>query len=489
VSDVRVVIVGAGIAGVHCAVRLLQGGIRAQVYEASDRVGGRMYTGRGIYTDQVCELGGELIDSNHDTMWALCAELGLTLDDRTTQLGDGIWWLGGERVAEETLVEQLVALAPALARDVRRADTDDDAFDELDATTLRDWLDDNCAELPELSLAIEAAYVGEFGLEIDRQSALNLLYLIDGETTDAFHVIGDSDERWHVHEGNDAVVTGLAAMLEADQIATGHTLVALSGAGPYTLTLSTSDGDVVVEADHVVLALPFSTLRRVDTSLSAEKRAVVDALGYGTNAKVMGGFSSHAWLVHGCDGDIASDQWFQATWDSAIGQAGDGAILTNFLGGDAAGEAEAAGAEPWMDGVAGALDTLLPGVTAAYTGVVAGMFWASVPTALGSYACYLPGQWAIAEGLGVREGNIHFCGEHTSYEWQGWMEGAAQSGALVAAEVLEDAGLPLPGELLAVLGDALSLPQMTYRAWRWPWLSPPERRAVVRRLRLPAIAL
>ncbi len=45
----RVAIVGAGLAGLHAAYRLLQAGVRAQVYEASTRVGGRMFTARSLY--------------------------------------------------------------------------------------------------------------------------------------------------------------------------------------------------------------------------------------------------------------------------------------------------------------------------------------------------------------------------------------------------------------------------------------------------------
>jgi monoamine oxidase len=41
----------------------------------------------------------------------------------------------------------------------------------------------------------------------------------------------------------------------------------------------------------------------------------------------------------------------------------------------------------------------------------------------------------------IRVGNLHFCGEHTTVEWQGWMEGAAVSGIDAAKEVATDLGL------------------------------------------------
>src|SRR4029077_17440216 len=63
-SGARVAVVGAGIAGLTCAYRLQRAGVRVRIYEAQERVGGRMFSGRGLFADgQVVELGGELIDS------------------------------------------------------------------------------------------------------------------------------------------------------------------------------------------------------------------------------------------------------------------------------------------------------------------------------------------------------------------------------------------------------------------------------------------
>src|SRR4051812_34443384 len=78
----RVVIVGAGLAGLSCAYQLKQAGYRADVYEASDRVGGRCWTRRGDFAEgQVAERGGELIDQGHQAVRQLAQSLGLSLDN------------------------------------------------------------------------------------------------------------------------------------------------------------------------------------------------------------------------------------------------------------------------------------------------------------------------------------------------------------------------------------------------------------------------
>src|SRR6188472_1885202 len=80
-ATVPVVVVGAGLAGVHAAYRLKQARVGVAVYEASSRVGGRTFTLRGAFPDgQIAEMGGELIDTNHAAMFALAEELGMTLD-------------------------------------------------------------------------------------------------------------------------------------------------------------------------------------------------------------------------------------------------------------------------------------------------------------------------------------------------------------------------------------------------------------------------
>ena len=82
-AGARVVIVGAGLAGLTCAYRLQRNGIHAKVYEArEDRLGGRCWTVRGFEHDQVSEHGGEFIDTRHVHIRQIVDELGLTLENR-----------------------------------------------------------------------------------------------------------------------------------------------------------------------------------------------------------------------------------------------------------------------------------------------------------------------------------------------------------------------------------------------------------------------
>jgi monoamine oxidase len=69
-------------------------------------------------------------------------------------------------------------------------------------------------------------------------------------------------------------------------------------------------------------------------------------------------------------------------------------------------------------------------------------FWTGSPFSLGSYLCYRPGEFTRFYGVeGERVGNLFFAGEHTSLEYQGFMEGGCETGELVASDILEDVGL------------------------------------------------
>jgi monoamine oxidase len=478
----RVVIVGAGLAGMHCAYRLSQAGVKATVYEASNRVGGRTFTSPPQFPDnQFCELGGELIDSNHATMFELADELGLTLDDRLADEPEGlvrdVWWVDGVQVPEATIVTQFTAVAPALATVYTMAEGTDEGFEAADNVSLADWLDDNVpvAMYPELHAVLTSAYRGEFGLDTSEQSLLNLVYLIDFETPDPFRIFGDSDERYHTHEGNDAFVKRMAEELDVEQIVLEHRLTELHDAdgGKYRVVFSRpGDAAVEVEADHVVLALPFTQLRKVEITVAAftdEKREVIEELGYGRNAKVMASFETRIWREeHNSSGTVTSDLPMQQTWETSIGQAGTHGVLTNFL---AAGQSDAAGgmtAEAWVTGVLlPSLDQVFPGAAAEYVPNTAVMFhWPTSPFMEGSYTCYRVGQWRFWETEGVRQGNVHFCGEHCSSDFQGWMEGGAETGSLVAVEVLDDLGLAPSASHQRMLAYQLAVPHPCFHGDR-----------------------
>ena len=101
-----------------------------------------------------------------------------------------------------------------------------------------------------------------------------------------------------------------------------------------------------------------------------------------------------------------------------------------------------------------ALDEMLPGITDARTGEVWLDYWTKDPWVRGSYAAFLPGNMTSYLGLmGRPEGRVHFAGEHTSIYSQGYLNGGAESGSRVAAEILDDLDTPYPEGLDSALRE------------------------------------
>ena len=87
------------------------------------------------------------------------------------------------------------------------------------------------------------------------------------------------------------------------------------------------------------------------------------------------------------------------------------------------------------------VERIYPGAVDAFTKKAVRQHWPSSPFALGSYTCFKPGQYTtLANAVAPPVGNLFFAGEHTSTDFNGYMEGAAESGERAAKEVLAKIG-------------------------------------------------
>jgi len=458
-TEPQVLIVGGGLAGLTAAYRLGQAGVRVRVLEAQDRLGGRCLSLRGKFADgQVAELGGELIDTGHTRIRTLCEELEIPLDDLSiepSEIHRECFHFNGQRYSEAEVVEAFRPVAALISRDLATIGGDGDVSyahphnaAALDQLSISEWL--TAARVTGWFRALlETAYTTEYGLEAGNQSALNLLLLISPEP-DAFRIFGESDERFHVQGGNDRIVRTLAAYI-GNTVDTSVVLEAVDARSDGAIELSMRSGaqSYTLAAPHVVLALPFTMLRRVKmgVELPPAKRLAIDELAYGTNAKLMVGFDSRPWrTAHKSNGSVLTDLPFQCTWETSRGQEGKSGILTNFTGGSQGVRLGDGDTGEQVLRLLGDLERVYPGVSGARRPTAhARSHWPSNPWVLGSYSGYRPGQWTTIHGAeGERVGNLHFAGEHCSANAQGFLEGAVETGEAAAVQILADMGIPLP---------------------------------------------
>jgi monoamine oxidase len=218
-----------------------------------------------------------------------------------------------------------------------------------------------------------------------------------------------------------------------------HPVLAAPASRVIILTVNQNGRVQDIEADQVILTLPFTLLRQVDLRLPLPevKLRAIKTLGYGTNAKIIAGFNRRVWQQRGSNGSAFSDLPFQESWETSLGQPGNGGLLTNFLGGNRGLAANQGNPQEQARTFATQFDRLYPGTAAAYSGKAARFHWPTAPFALGSYACYLPGQYTtIRAAEGETVDNLFFAGEHTSLDFQDYMNGASESGEQAASEVL-----------------------------------------------------
>jgi len=448
----KVVVVGAGLAGLTCTYRLHQHGVTAELFEArTQHVGGRCWTARDFTHGQVAEHGGEFVDTRHRQLRRLVHELGLSFTDLWAAWDargktHGLLVLdGAKRVG---VYQDMDVVLRRLAKDARRvgdyhARKASAAAKRFDEMTMREWLDANVpgGSSSLLGQAMDIGQTGFWGLDPDDLSAITLI--------DAFitpYPGGPADERYHVKGGNDQVPRLLAHALPHGALhreAPLHTIFERSD-GRFGLQFGNVSGTVV--ADHVVLCLPFTALRDVDYTglrVSARKHRAIQHLGMGTNAKLLLQFDRPLDRFQRWNGSFKSDRLWADAWDSSLGQPGHAGLLTIFSGGrTGAGYPVSAphGPAPQasVDEALAFLDRWLPGTRAGFNGRAWVDSWVDDPWTYGSYAAFRPRQWTSFWGeLGRAEGRVHFAGEHTSTYSQGYLNGGVESGERAAREVLQ----------------------------------------------------
>jgi monoamine oxidase len=190
-----------------------------------------------------------------------------------------------------------------------------------------------------------------------------------------------------------------------------------------------------------VLAIPFSVMRASvefgAAGFSALKTKAINEQGMGANAKLNVQFTTRHWESLGCGGDTFADTGYQASWDVTRAQPGTQGILVDYTGGDVALAQSGGSAGPLAAQFLTRIEPVLPGISAKWNGLATFDDWPANPWTRGSYSYWRVGQYtSIAGAERERSGNCHFAGEHTSVDFQGYLNGAVESGERAAAEVI-----------------------------------------------------
>jgi len=471
----RVAIVGGGIAGLSTALTLADRGIAATVYE-SNELGGRMHSNTSFWADgQVTEWCGELIDSGHKTMLTLAKRFNLVVDDLYGAQPNGsedTYYFFNQYYPKAQADADFQVVHNALQADVHAAsyptlyNLSTAGGRALDAMTVYDWIESRVpgGHRSPMGMLLDVAYNIEYGADTTAQSALNLVYLLGYKAKPGnFTMFGASDERYHIAGGNQRLPLAIASHL-GSAIQLDMRLVSLvrNADGTYALTFASKSkaSSTVVVADYVVLALPFAVLRTLDYSradFDALKNTAIQNLGRGRNGKLQLQFTERTWYGPGAwpagssNGNSYSDTGYQAMWEVSRAQDGNSGILVDYTGGSVA--ASMRTTVPWATTPTSSVqqdaqtfltraERVFPGLSTKWNGRATSSLPFLAPNLNCSYSYWQPGQYTQFAGYErAPQRNVFFTGEHTSVDFQGFMEGGAAEGVRAGQEVLAAMGL------------------------------------------------
>jgi len=435
-QGVSVFVGGAGLAGLAAARELAAAGATLTVADARGRVGGRVWTiADGFADGQHAEAGGDLIEEQHHALRDLAKELKLTL---RRILRGGWGYARPDRAGRITIVRPLASsgwsrLAQAVggvSEPYRLAEGrwDTPIATDLAARSTASWLDDTNADDD-----LRATVTGLRSFFLADPDELSLIALVDQYSSDT----PGANAMYRVVGGNQRIATALAHEL-GDRLQLESEVVAVSQRGQKVRVNIKSRRRVAqLTCDYAVLTMPASTLRRIPftPALPAQQHDAIARLKYGRVTRTLLQFDRRFWRSAGRPRAFGTSLPIGALWDGNEEQRGRPGILSVMAGGGASDATQAMSAKAGPRGVADALDWL--GARDATLLASRQIVWEQDPFARGGYAFFDPSfDPALRAWLARPCGRLFFAGEHTSIKFQGYMNGAVESGRRAAFEVM-----------------------------------------------------
>lgn len=441
-----VVIVGGGIAGLCASYQLKKMNIPHTLFEASGRLGGRIFTVQDAVVDNAyLDLGAEFIDTIHEDILKLSKKFNVELLNlHEDELESKTYFFEGKYYTEKDIVEALQPFANRLAADVARLPegihyNKANDFSDLDNQSVTSYLK-SIGINGWLLKFFETAMEGEYAMNANEQSAMNLLVMLSVPIaySSEYHLLGNYHEVYKFKGGSQKFIDALVKRA-GDNAKMGYKLQKLhKKEDAYSLTFETAQGNEIVEADYVVLAFPFTVLRDVQRNFkfTERKEQWIAEAGFGNAIKVSMGFNKRTWREAGYQGYTFTDVSDAPFWDSTqMIETGAGS-LTFAGGGTTANELSAQTNEEIEKKMLNAVGKVYPGAVDEYNKRIVKYHWSLNPLSKGSYTSYKAGQWSKFAGVEAEPfENIFFAGEHCSVNHQGFMNGAAETGRKAAEEI------------------------------------------------------
>jgi monoamine oxidase len=415
------VVIGAGFSGLAAAYKLKNAGWNVTVLEARDRIGGRVFSHKFKGTDLICELGGEWVGESHERIKSLCHDFGIPLQKHQFDdylLRDGHVYRPGEwgfspqaKTAYDKLIKSYAKLTPLQKTKLDKLDWWDYlekiGFSE-DDLLLRDLMDST-----------------DFGESIRHVSAFSAL-------AEYAESSPHNEMDYKMTGGNIRLAEEFAKRIGAENIRLNSPVIEIRQLKG-TVTVKTAVDSI--RCDAVVCTAPIQSLLKIkfDPPLPPAQYEAAEELIYARICKNSVLYDERFWKAENFSlvSDTTSHYYFHSTQN----QPGKQGILTSYAIGEKADVLASQSDQRRMKIVAGDLTDFNANAPSLARGI-ASYAWQRDPYTDGAYALYRPGQWfSIRPILQRPHGKVLFAGEHLA-DWQGFMEGAIETGEQAAVALL-----------------------------------------------------
>lgn len=439
----KVVILGAGLAGLSAALELKKSGLPYRIYEASGRIGGRVYSLEnwdGKF--QALELGGEWIAQNHGSVLGLARELRVAVQESrfispiAFQNQDGLWKL--ERFQSEW---------KALQRQMSRLSNEIYGKSGERLHVLNQFQFPKAAQLDAISAAelinriesqisapmrqwLERLAHLQWGVGLDKISSLHILHW--------FQNLEGSGIQYKISGGNSNLINALFARISGvipdKYVKLEHELIQVRRlSDSYLLTFKTGYGEQEILAKNVICTLPPTALRKIrglsEIGFSAKVMELIRNMGFGTHTKLALGFQDRFWKKNR---ELLKNQYWMTSsalmsyWESSRAPNLDFEQVKGILVGLVGGENGQSGGPHLLDKAKKDLSKILDQQLAEERSQIYN--WSKNPWSEGSVSYHRPGQFILRERLQNTDQSWVLAGEHASSLHQGTMNGAVESG-------------------------------------------------------------
>ncbi|MBI4566233.1 MAG: FAD-dependent oxidoreductase [Planctomycetes bacterium] len=464
-ASLKVVVVGAGLAGLACAYELEKKGHRAVVFEAErDHVGGRVRTfrfGDGSYG----EFGPTLIPESHALTKKYAQEFGLTLRPFVETDPNTFYYFRNQKVQRGD-VAKLYPRFPLSAQECAMPISElssglvegviQDMTDEEKEDLFRDVpVTEKIRRYERLSAE---RFFEEFGLSAD---VIDLMFMLDGRENFRDHGICDSlrsslqgirtQALYEIEGGMDRLTAAFADRLR-EKPRTGCPVVGIAQSGDregVRVTVVRGDRRETEDGDFAICTVPFPVLSRVrfDPPISREKARAVQELRYEGATKVLTQCRRRFWEEQGIygGGTITDLPTGSTLYPSDNAQArdpavsrGPGVMVSSFCFGSASHRLGLLSPEERAEVVLSSVSEIHPELREREMALkTVGWTWETHPWTGGAFSGFRPGQQSrLHPHVIAPEGRVHFAGEHTSLD-HGWMQGALESAQRAVRQVLQ----------------------------------------------------